>query len=170
MSYPVGLFMFLASAASSGSNCTKTTRWLLVIVLIALACILPASSQEGNASRAESAILALEREWAVAQARNDNVALNLIFDNALVYIEYGKLMTKADYLQRIHTESPSLQQVVMEPMTVRSFGDTAIVVGTYRETDIIDGKAVLQRWRFMDTWVYKARGWVLVAAASSPMK
>jgi hypothetical protein len=79
-------------------------------------------------------------------------------------------MTKADYLQRIHKESPSLQQVVMEPMTIRIFGNTAVVVGTYREKDMVDGKFLLQHWRYMDTWVYKTRGWVLVAAAAAPMK
>jgi outer membrane lipoprotein-sorting protein len=145
----------------------KTIIWLLII---AFASVLSASAQESGGSRAESAVDALERAWAVAQARNDNAALDLIFDNALVYIEYGKLMTKADYLQRIHKESPSLQQVVMEPMTIRIFGNTAVVVGTYREKDIVDGKSVLQHWRYLDTWVYKARGWVLVAAAAAPMK
>ena len=145
----------------------KTTVLLLII---AFASALPASSQEGNESGVGSAIRALERAWAVAQARNDNVVLNLMFDNALVYIEYGKLMTKADYLQRIHTESPSLQEVVMEPMTIRTFGGTAIVVGTYREKDMVDGKPVLQHWRFMDTWVYKKKDWVLVAGAAAPMK
>jgi hypothetical protein len=145
----------------------KTIIWLLII---AFASVLSASAQESGGSRAESAIDALERAWAVAQARNDNAALDLIFDNALVYVEYGKLMTKADYLQRIHKESPSLQQVVMEPMTIRIFGNTAVVVGTYREKDIVDGKPVLQHWRYMDTWVYKARGWVLVSAAAAPMK
>jgi Domain of unknown function (DUF4440) len=145
----------------------KTMIWLLTITL---ASALPASAQESGGSRAGSAIGALERAWAVAQARNDNAALDLIFDNALVYVEYGKLMTKADYLQRIHKESPSLQQVVMEPMTIRIFGNTAVVVGTYREKDMVDGKFLLQHWRYMDTWVYKTRGWVLVAAAAAPMK
>lgn len=49
---------------------------------------------------------------------------------ALVYVEYGQLVTKGDYLARIKQESP---QIAMEAMTVRQFGDTAIVVGTYRE-------------------------------------
>lgn len=146
----------------------KTT---LLLVIFTFAWVLSASAQEdGKENRAESAIGTLEREWAVAQARNDNAALDLIFDNALIYIEYGKLMTKADYLQRIHKETPNLQQVAFEPLTIRTYGTTAVVVGTYREKDMVDGKALVQRWRFMDTWVYKARGWVLVAAAAAPVK
>jgi hypothetical protein len=141
----------------------KTTFcWLMLMCALARTV----SSQEGSAGDAPSAIRALEREWEVAQSRNDNRAMDRIFDNALVYIEYGRLVTKSEYLERIHSENPSLRQVVMEPMTVRTFGNTAIVVGTYREIEIVNGKAGLQRWRFVDTWVYKKSGWVLVAAAA----
>jgi len=27
----------------------------------------------------------------------------------------------------------------------------------------------MQQWRFVDTWVYKKKGWVLVAAAAAPV-
>lgn len=57
----------------------------------------------------------------------------------------------------------------MEPMSVRTFGDTAIVVGTYTESQVIRGKRTMQQWRFVDTWVYKKKGWVLVAAAAAPV-
>ena len=50
------------------------------------------------------------------------------FENvALVYVEYGQPVSKGDYLARIKQES---RQIAMEAMTVRQFGDTAIVVGT----------------------------------------
>jgi len=144
----------------------KTTGFLLIMVC---ALSLSVSSQEANQSSAESAIRSLEREWAVAQSRNDNLALDKILDNALVYIEYGRLVTKGDYLERIHKEDSSLRQVVMEPTRIHMFGNTAIVIGTYREKYIVNGKTVLRRWRFIDTWVYKKSGWVLVAAAASPL-
>jgi hypothetical protein len=102
----------------------------------------------------------------VGQWRNDNRALHLIFDNALVYMEYRKLITKGEYLSRIRQSGPQLNQVVMEPMTVRAFGNTAIVVGTYREIEK-GGRPKLQRWRFNATWVYEKKGWVLVAAAAA---
>jgi len=31
------------------------------------------------------------------------------------------------------------------------------------------GKPVQQRWRFIDTWVYKEGRWMLVAAAAAPV-
>ena len=109
----------------------------------------------------EAQIRSLERAWTVGEARNDNRALDLIFDNALVYIEYGKLMTKGEYLSRIRTSNPHLQQIVNEAITVRTFGSTAIVVGIDREKDVTDGKVLLTRWRFIDTWVNKKGSWLL---------
>ena len=99
------------------------------------------------------------------QSWNNNRALDLIFDHALVYVEYGQLVTKGDYLARIKQESP---QIAMEAMTVRQFGDTAIVVGSYRERLSKGGEREVKRWRFVDTWVRKKNGWVLVAAAAAP--
>jgi hypothetical protein len=127
------------------------------------------SAQEGNEGGTAAAIRALEHQWADGQSRNNNAALNLIFDNALVYVEYGKLVSKGEYLLRVKAAGPQISQIVMEPMTVRTFGSTAIVVGTYREKEVKGGKPGVRRWRFVDTWVYKKSGWVLVAAGAAPL-
>jgi hypothetical protein len=132
--------------------------------------ILCASSAfaQGNQS-ADAAIRALEHEWVEGQSHNDNRVLDLIFDNSLMYVEYGRLVTKSEYLLRIKDAGPQISQIVMEPMVVHTFGTTAIAIGTYRERDLNGGKPQLRRWRFVDTWVYKERGWVLVAAAAAPV-
>jgi len=144
----------------------RTTGWLS-LMLCALS--LSVSAQEGNESGTAAAIRALEHAWVDGQSRNDNQALEMIFDNALVYVEYGRLVTKGEYLARIKQAGPELSEIVMEPMTVHTFGSTAIVVGTYRERDRQGGKPRVIRWRFVDTWVYKTRGWVLVAAGAAPL-
>ena len=76
-------------------------------------------------------------------------------------------MAKGEYLSRIKWEAPSLDEIVMEPITVQSFGSTAIAVGTYREKQAKGGPPGIRRWRFIDRWVYKQTGWVLVAAATT---
>lgn len=104
------------------------TKTLVVILLIGLGS--PAlSAQQPDASTAV-AIRALEHAWVDGQSSNDNRALDLIFDNALIYVEYGRLVTKGEYLSRIKHEAP---EIALEPMSVRVLGDTAIVVGSYRE-------------------------------------
>lgn len=102
--------------------CTSTATWL--------------SAQQSDTA-ASGVIRALEREWVEAQSHNDNRALSLILDGEVVevvYVEYGRLVTKADYLLRIKHQDASTDEIVMEPIIVRVFGKTAIVTGSYRET------------------------------------
>ena len=139
------------------------------MLVLACATSLAVSAQESAAGDSTAVIRALEREWVEAQSHNDNGALDLIFDNALVYVEYGKLVTKGDYLLRVRSAKPQLEQIVNEGMTVRMFGRTAIVIGSYRETSVKDGKPLVRRWRFVDTWVSEDGRWMLVAAAASPV-
>lgn len=138
-------------------------------LLLIMVCTFPVFSQEINQGGTAAALRELEHEWVEGQSHNDNRVLDLIFDNSLVYVEYGRLVTKSEYLLRIKGSGPQLSQIVMESMTVRTFGTTAIVIGTYRERDLQGAKPQVRRWRFVDTWVYKERGWVLVAAAAAPV-
>jgi hypothetical protein len=78
-------------------------------------------------------------------------------------------MSKGEYLSRIRQYEPALDQIEMGPMTVRVFGSTAIVVGTYLEKQLQNSRKQVKRWQFIDTWVYKKNGWVLVAAGASPV-
>lgn len=126
-------------------------------------------AQQGMEPNAAAAIRALEHQWTVGQAHNDNRALDLIFDNALVYVEYGRLVPKADYLLQIKGQDAALDHIVMEPLQVRLFGTTAVVVGTYVEKRIVGVRHDTRRWRFLDTWVYKKNGWTLVAAGAAPV-
>jgi hypothetical protein len=144
----------------------RTIGWLLVLVCATSPWVRAQKPAEIDAA---TAIRALEHEWFEAQSHNDNRALDLIFDNALVYIEYGKLVSKGDYLLRIRSAKPQPQQIVMEPMMLRAFENTVIVIGSYRETSVKDGKPWLRRWRFVDTWVYEQGRWMLVAAAAAPL-
>jgi hypothetical protein len=144
----------------------KTTS-LLLILAFAMSWFAPAQqAAEGGMGKT---IRALEQEWVTAQSRNDNRALNQIFDNSLVYVEYGRLLSKSEYLARVRTEDPHPEQIVMEPMMVRGFGTTAIAVGTYTERGMKNGKPFIRRWRFVDTWIYKEGTWKLVAAGAAPI-
>jgi hypothetical protein len=129
-------------------NLMRMAAWWLILACATL--LLVSAQQEGEGGTA-AGIRALEHEWTVGQSRNDSHVLDLIFDNALVYVEYGRLVTKGEYLSRIKRESPQLDQIVMGPMTVRTFASTAIVVGTYSEKKAKKGSLELKRWRFIDT-------------------
>lgn len=131
----------------------------------------PVAAQESDSdSNTATTIRALEHEWADAQSRNDNRALDLIFDNELIYVEYGRLVSKSDYLARIKNEAPVGDAITMEVLTVKTHGHTALVIGTYSEKVKKTGRRDVKRWRFVDTWVYHDQGWRLVAAAATLIK
>lgn len=163
-----------AGAITRGSGRSREMKAdfvkLDILLVISLCAFVPqTASQETPQQGTEATIRALEREWTVGQSRNDNRALDLIFDNALVYVEYGQLMSKGEYLSRIRQYAPALDQIEMGAMTVRVFGGSAIAVGTYVEKQVRNGRTQVTRWQFIDTWVYKKNGWVLVAAGASPI-
>ena len=144
----------------------KAAVWLLMVVYAGLVC---APAQDSGNGGTTTAILAREQAWSDAESRNDNRALDQIFDNALVYIEDGRLATKGDCLARVRLAGSHPRQIVAAATTVHIFGSTAIVVGTYREVAVKDGKVSPTPWRFIDTWVNKQGRWMLVAAGASPL-
>jgi hypothetical protein len=138
-------------------------------LVLVCAMSVPGSAQEAGDRDAAAAVRAREGERVKAESRNDNDALDRILDNALVYVEYGRVISKGDYLLRVKSARPQLQQTVLEAMRVRTVDNTAIVVGTYRKGEARDGKSLVKRWRFVDTWVNKKGSWMLVAAAATPL-
>ena len=138
-------------------------------MVLVCATSLPGSAQKAGESDGAADVRVREGERAKAQSHNDNQTLDLIFDNAVVHIENGEVISKGDYLLRVKSAKPQQQQILLETMTVRTVENTAIVVGTYRKTDVQGGKSLLKRWRFVDTWVNKKGSWMLVAAAAVPL-
>ncbi len=137
-----------------------------MLLLVGIAAARLVGQADADAER--SKILALEHAWNQAEAFKDLKALDTIFDNAMVYVDFdGGVMTKAELLSRV--KAAHLEQVVTESMTAQVFGQTAIVTGTYRSSEFKNGKTVVRRGRFIDTWVSKDSTWICVAAQATPI-
>ncbi len=140
------------------------------IVVAVFFSVLTSAAQNSNDSGGRSTILALEHAWDQAQERGDVKALNAIFDNSLIYVDYdGKLLTKSEFLARVKANTNHMQQIVAEEMSVQMFGETAIVVGSYRVKGVEHGKPYLRRGRFTDTWIVRNANWICVAAGTTPI-
>jgi ketosteroid isomerase-like protein len=134
---------------------------MLVLVLLA-----GALEDQSPASK----ILAVESVWNQAEAKGDIKALNLIFDESLVYVdEDGALLTKGQFLARISAASSHPALLVTPTMNVRVYGETAIVTGTYRMVGTERGKPFQRIGRFTDIWVYRNGVWQCVAAQATPI-
>ena len=142
---------------------TRLVKFACVLILVGLA-----AAQSDDEAGVRSKILALEHAWNQAEAFNDLKALDVLFDNRLVYVDSdGTLMSKAEFLSR--AKSAHLQQVVTQSMNVQVFGATAIVTGTYLARELKDAKPILRRGRFVDTWVRRDQTWVCVSAQATPL-
>ena len=91
-----------------------------------------AKAQDGADAGAMTKILALEHAWNQAEERRDTKALDALFDNLLLYVDYdGTLLTKAEFLARVKSTASQPQQEITESMTARMFGSTVVVTGVY---------------------------------------
>jgi hypothetical protein len=120
---------------------------VFALMLVVTAMRIAPVAQETLNSGTVTVIRMLEKQWTVGQARNDGAALDLW----------------------IRAQPPGTDQITMEPMNVRISGNTAIVVGSYFEKQTAGQSRPIKRWRFVDTWINKKNGWVLVAAAAAPV-
>lgn len=138
------------------------------LLLLILATTSVARTQNNADAGAKSKILALEHAWNQAESAKDIKALDSIFDDALVYVDLdGALLSKAQFLTRV--KSAHLLQVTTQSMTVERFEDTAVVTGTYQASELKDGRQVVRRGRFVDTWVLRNSNWICIAAQSTPI-
>ena len=153
---------------NAGFDRSRTRLKVLIFVTFWAARFLCAAQGREPESGGAAKVRVLEHRRAEAEVRKDNIALDAIFDNALVMIEDdGTLLSKAEYLSRIRLAGTAALEISVESMTVRSFGPGAVIVdGTYRDKWVRDGKVFVQRRRSIDTWVFKAGHWVCIAAAA----
>jgi hypothetical protein len=67
------------------SRAWSIVRLVLAVCILSVAAWGQGAPDPGTAA----AIRALEKQWTVGQARNDNRALDMIFDNALILSNTG---------------------------------------------------------------------------------
>jgi ketosteroid isomerase-like protein len=143
----------------------KLTGFLMILVC---ATLLPA--QDDTAPGVQSKIIALEKAWNQAYKLKDTKSLDGLLDNAIMLVnDDGTIQTKAEFLGSVRSASPQEQQVAPESMSVRVFGNAAIVTGVFRAKGVEGGKPYLRRERFVDTWIYKGGKWVCVATDATPV-
>ena len=145
---------------------------LLVFLLTAFCCIsATAQSGEMKSSTVESEIAALEQSWAAAQKANDSSTIaSLLADNFIEVLPDGSLMNKSQVLD--DARESKYQSIELSDLKVISFGDTAIVVGTFDAKHFDkDGKPQQDHERFVDTWRKMPGGkWQCIAEGNTVLR
>jgi len=119
----------------------------------------------------ESEIAALEESWAAAQKANDASAIaSLLADNYIEVLPDGSLMNKSQVLD--DAKKSKYETIELSDLKVISFGDTAVVVGTFdaKHSDK-DGKPLRDHVRYVDTWRKMPGGkWQCIAEGNTILR
>jgi ketosteroid isomerase-like protein len=141
---------------------------LIGLVLMALAALVPCTAAADSADD----IGRLEQQRIQAILDVDMPALYAIYADAFFYnTASGASFTRSEYLPRYQSGELKVNKSTSEVREVRVYGDTAIVTGIVRVDATIKGENADLRLRYLNVWVKRENGWVLVArqATNLPM-
>jgi ketosteroid isomerase-like protein len=144
---------------------------LPILVFCAGAQLLTAQDRRGDKGGDKAAadeLKQIENDWAAADKAKDAAKLGDILADSWVGIEWdGKTTTKAKALADLNKAGNSLDEIQMGPMTVRFFGDTAIVTGSDTEKSKADGKDMSGKYVWTDVFVKQNGKWKAVASQAT---
>jgi len=144
-------------------------------ILTAVLLLLMSSSIAAQAKRAgsrrpgkppiesEQVLRDLERQWNEAFKNQDAATLSLILHDQFIFTDgEGNVLDKAKYIESIR--QVKIESYRVEEMTVRVFGDTAVVAARLDETSSIAGRTSHDVIRYTDTFAKRLGRWRAVAS------
>jgi len=121
-----------------------------------------------SANAASDELKQIENDWADASKTKNAEKLGDILADSWVALEWdGKRMDKAKALSEMKTPGNSLDTMEMGPMTVRIFGNTAVVTGSDTEKSMESGKDTSGKYVWTDVFVKQNGKWRAVASQST---
>lgn len=136
----------------------------------------PGSSPAAAASPArrmsvEATLKELENKWTAATPGHDtSVAQMVLADDYEGVTSKGKVVSKRGVLAEIKNDKDTYKSASNGRMDVRVFGNSAIVMGTSKESGKDKaGKEFNRAYRWTDTWVLRNGRWQIVASHTTLM-
>jgi hypothetical protein len=122
-------------------------------------------AQEPASSPASQQLLHLEKARVNALVHDDIPALEKLFADDLKYVHSsGVLESKAEFLGRLRSGERKYQSMEHDTgVTLRSYGDTAILTGSTKVAVALRGQSQNLHLRFTETWLKRAGHWQVVA-------
>lgn len=146
-------------------------------VLLACACITPASASASEALSKQAsdiaAIKQIEKDIGDAMVAVDIEKLARIFaDDWATTVPAGKMatVTKESILSDFKSGNDKLEAFELGPMDVQVFGDIAIAHGSSIEKRTRNGQDASGRFVWMDILERRAGNWVVVKGAGGRVK
>ena len=136
------------------------------IIVIMLAAPLAAQTTHG---KAEPEVLAVERQWNDARAKGDVATLDrILVDDWTVTHANGTTDTKARYLADLKSGARTFSGAVTEQdVTVRFYGDAAIVAGSSQSTVTLNGVPQGGALHFTRVFVKRDGAWKMAVTQAT---
>jgi ketosteroid isomerase-like protein len=147
-----------------GGIIMSITSRFIRIVFTALALFASAEAMAASEDNVER----MEQERIQALIDADMPTLNAIYADDFFYnLASGQSLGKADYLARYESGDIRINMSESDSRDIRVYGNTALVNGIVHVNATISGENKDFRLRYLNVWIKRAKGWVLVARQST---
>jgi ketosteroid isomerase-like protein len=144
---------------------------LLPVVFLALTIPLASEALSLGQSTHDTDLKELERletVWNQAHEHGDSDALDSLWaDDLEVAVPKMPVMRKAEVLSFARSGRMKFLHYATSEVSVRVYGDAAVVTGRLERTRTLNGKEVSDDWRFTKTYVRETGKWRVVSFHAS---
>ena len=143
-------------------------------VVLCLAIVLGSASANAQAPTApqprpqsddEKAVVELSRQKWLWMAERNTKALDKMIDPQAIFVHMGATFAKSDELGVIDSGRIQYKQADIEDVSVKTIGDTAIVLSKIQLFALVGGNEARNPFMVTETYVRQAGEWKLVALA-----
>ena len=121
-----------------------------------------------DTANVEQTLMQLEQQWNQALLAKDYKTVNQIMADDWTGIDFrGMTVTKAETLDELKAGESGNQSVELGEMTVKVFGNTAVVIGSDTEKSTYHGKDSSGKYAWLDVFVKRDGRWQAVASEST---
>jgi len=111
----------------------------------------------------------LEDVWNTAHVKGDADALDQLWaSDLIVTIAAMPVMKKADALAMVKSNRMPFTRYETSELSVKRFGESALVTGRLQRERLMNGKNVSDDWRFTKVYVMSQGRWQVIAWHASP--
>jgi hypothetical protein len=154
----------------------ENMKYYALISLIILVCAAPVISQEKKSAKENKAVaelMQLERDIGQANIDRNKAFFERVEADEFIFTDSGGgITTKAEDVASLDQPQGAFKLVsyVVDEMTVKIYGKTAVVWGRSITTSRSADKEVVSKTRFTDVFVRRDGRWQLVAGHSSRIR
>jgi hypothetical protein len=145
------------------------------VAAIALAITIAATSAEPATPQKEAAtvqahIRALDQEWANAEDKRNEAALERLLDSNFVFVgTSGRLSDRASYIATVLSGDDKQSQTIA-PDVVHIHRDTAVSVGLITVTNVTTGEPDSTKYRYTAVYVLRDGVWRAISCQVNASK